>query len=89
MLIQKSKRKTNLVVIEYVKGAIICLKVLEDANSCFAEPTLRLLRFTLEYQRESVGRRRNQLIFSKTILTEKILREVRKVEPTFMNSMHL
>ena len=76
MLIQKSKRKTNLVVIEYVKGAIICLKVLEDANSCFAEPTLRLLRFTLEYQRESVGRRRNQIIFSKTTPTEKILREV-------------
>ena len=53
MLIQKSKRKTSLVVIEYVKGAIVSLKVLEDANSCFAEPTLWLLRITLEYQRNS------------------------------------
>ena len=47
-------RKTNLIVIEYVKGAIVCLKVLENANSLLAEPALWLLRITLESDRISI-----------------------------------
>ena len=66
--------KANLIIIENVKGAVICLQVLEDANSCFAEPALRLLRITLECQRKSAKRR--QSIFSKAIFTGKILRQV-------------
>ena len=57
----EKQEETDLVVIEYVKGAIVSLKVLEDANSCFAEPTLWLLRITLEYQRKSAKRRRGSV----------------------------
>ena len=53
--------KTNLIVIEDVKGAIVCLKVLEDANSLLAEPALGLLGISLEID-EGIS------IFSKAIL---------------------
>ena len=63
LMIQYSKRKTNLIVVEYVKGAIVCLKVLENANSLLAKPALWLLRITLESKRIS--------IFSKAICSMK------------------